>query len=298
MSKKSKLLDQVKESVEANRFAFEPSKENEVSRAEIEGTKRLKNAKSIAINRIKPDPGQPRKTFDGDRLDELASSIKEQGILQPITVEYVEDGDGGFYKIISGERRYQAAVRVGLKEMPCIVQSNVSQQNRYAQQLIENLQREDLSPIDKASALLEYKDRLGPEAVWEDVQRTVGISERRRQQFMALLNLPESLQKEIVATGRKPSKNQITEKHARALLLLNSFPEKQLELFGLIKSSKEPITGDEAISKAKEIKGKKAIHHFSVSYKDERDLLAKLEDKIKELKKMLSVAIKSTKGRT
>ena len=95
------------------------------------------------------------------------------------------------------------------------------------------------------------------ESNWADVERTVGIGESRRKQFIALLNLPENIQKDIVATGRKPSKNQITEKHARALLLLNAFPEKQLELFELIKTSPEPIAGDAAISQAKKLKAKK-----------------------------------------
>jgi len=287
-NKKTKLLDQVKESVESNKLAFEATKDQEASRLEVEGTKRLRNAKIIPIERIKPDPDQPRKSIDQVRLQELASSIKEHGVLQPISVEFVEDAKSGFYKIISGERRYQASLSIGLAEMPCIVQSDINASKRYAQQLIENLQREDLSPIDKASALLEYKERLGPESTWADVEKTVSISERRRQQFMALLNLPESLQKEIVATGRRPAQNQITEKHARALLLLNPFPEKQLDLFNLIKDSKESITGDEAIAKAKEIKGKKALHHFAVSYKNERELLEKLQEKVKELKALLA----------
>ena len=285
MSTKSKLLEKAVISVENNRVTL--PNDVSVSRAEVEGTKRLKNAKVVQLERIKPDPDQPRKSFDKEKLAELARSIKQHGVLQPITVEFVQDDGDGFYKIISGERRYQASLSLGLEEIPCIVQSNVSQENRYAQQLIENIQREDLSPIEKARAILEYKERLGTEANWADVERTVGIGESRRKQFIALLNLPEGIQKDIVATGRKPAKNQITEKHARALLLLNAFPEKQLELFELIKTSPEPITGDAAISQAKEIKGKKAVHHFSLTYKNERDLLEKLQEKVKELKDLL-----------
>ena len=285
MSTKSKLLEKAVISVENNRVTL--PNDVSVSRAEVEGTKRLKNAKVVPLERIKPDPDQPRKSFDKEKLAELARSIKQHGVLQPITVEFVQDDGDGFYKIISGERRYQASLSLGLEEIPCIVQSNVSQENRYAQQLIENIQREDLSPIEKARAILEYKERLGTEANWADVERTVGIGESRRKQFIALLNLPENIQKDIVATGRKPSKNQITEKHARALLLLNAFPEKQLELFELIKTSPEPIAGDAAISQAKEIKGKKAVHHFSLTYKNERDLLEKLQEKVKELKDLL-----------
>jgi len=294
MLKKSKLFEQAEATVESDKVVL-PS-DGDAARGEFEGTKRLKSAKLIAIDKIKPDPNQPRKTFDQEKLQELANSIKEHGVLQPITVEFVQGGVDGFYKIISGERRYQAALTVGLVELPCIVQSNVSSQKRYAQQLIENIQREDLSPIEKATAILEYKEKLGADATWADVERTVGISEMRRKQFIALLNLPETIQKEIVATGRKPAKNQITEKHARALLLLNSFPEKQLELFKLIRTSPEPITGDAAISKAKEIKGKKTVHHFGLTYKDEHDLLQKLQEKVKELKALLAQPSKKKQG--
>jgi len=199
MSKKSKLLEQATTSVENNRVAL--PNDSAVGRAEVEGTKRLKNAKLIPLNRIKPDPDQPRKSFDQEKLTELANSIKEHGVLQPISVDFVQDNGDGFYKIISGERRYQASVSLGLEEIPCIVQSDVSAQKRYAQQLIENIQREDLSPIDKATAILEYKEKMGPEAVWADVERTVGISEKRRKQFISLLNLPDNIQKDIVATG-------------------------------------------------------------------------------------------------
>ena len=102
-----------------------------------------------------------------------------------------------------------------------------------------------------------------------------------------MLNLPENLQKEIVATGRKKARNQITEKHARALLALNNFPDKQLELFELIKSSIEPMSGDEAINKAKEYKGVDKLKTFSVKYKSEFELLTALEEKITQLKHKL-----------
>jgi ParB family transcriptional regulator, chromosome partitioning protein len=290
MSKKDKLLKQVKSSVDANQLALDSSiKETGTSRAEVEGTKRLRNARLINITRIKPDPDQPRKTFDQESLNELADSIREHGILQPITVEFVETDEGGYFKIISGERRYQASKIVGLKEMPCITFSDVSANDRYARQLIENIQREDLSPIEKAVALISYKDRLGKNAVWSDVEKVVGISDRRRKQFIALLNLPENIQKEIVAIGKRPAKNQVTEKHARALLLLNDQPEKQLDLFQSIKSKKTPITGDDAIAMAREAKGKSIYHSFTVKYLTEKELLEILEKKIKKLKDELGI---------
>lgn len=291
MLKKKSLLNQVKASVSEPKLVIdENDNDSTLSRAQVDGSKRLRNAKLIDINKIIPDSEQPRKSFDKDSLNELADSIREHGILQPISVEFFETDDGPFYKLISGERRFQASKIVGLKELPCIVHDHVSKQDRYARQLIENIQRQDLSPIEKAIALLDYKERLGESAVWADVEKLVGLSERRRKQYISLLNLPERIQKEIVATDRKKARNQITEKHARALLLLNSLPEKQFELFELIKTSNETISGDDAISKAKEFKGKKEIHKYSVSYKTETELLQKLEEKVSELKELLNVS--------
>ena len=295
VSKKELLQKQAEDSISSTESALQKrhekadfqTREIDSSRAKYTLTGSLQSARLIPIELIKPDPDQPRKTFDPDKLQELADSIKEEGILQPITVEYIPEGERGYFKIITGQRRYEAAQIALLDKIPCVIKDALSAKKRFAQQLIENLQREDFSPIEKAMALLEYKEKLGPEAVWADVERTVGISEIRRKQFISLLNLPENIQKDIVATGRKPAKNQITEKHARALLLLNSFPEKQLELFELIKASPEPITGDAAISRARDIKGTKSIHHFSVAYKNERELLDKLEEKVKELKALL-----------
>jgi ParB family transcriptional regulator, chromosome partitioning protein len=289
MSKKKLLLNQIKASVNEPKLVIdENDSASTLSRAQIDGSRRLRNAKIIDINKIIPDSEQPRKTFNKDALNELGDSIREHGVLQPISVEFFESDDGSFYKLISGERRLQASKLVGLKEMPCIVHDHVTKEDRYARQLIENIQREDLSPIEKAIALLEYKEKLGDSAVWSDVEKLVGLSTRRRQQYLSLLNLPEKIQHEIVATGRKKAVNQLTEKHARALLLLNSLPEKQWDLFEEIKGSKETISGDDAINKAKEYKGKKERHRFSITYKTETELLSLLEEKIKQLKDILN----------
>jgi len=134
--------------------------------------------------------------------------------------------------------------------------------------------------------MIEYKKLLG-EVTWSEVEKQLGISESRRKQFIALLNLPQEIQQEIVSIDGKPSKNQITEKHARALLALKKIPEKQNELFNLIKSSSEPISGDEAIKKAKQMQGKETFKTFKINYKDEHDLLKKLEQAIAFLSKNL-----------
>ena len=246
------------------------------------GTKRMKNAKWIAIAKICADPTQPRKNFNEVSIAELAQSIQEYGVRQPIVVEYITDKDK--FRIVSGERRYRAAKIVGINEMPCIVQEKANQSLRFAQQMIENIHREDFSPIDKARAIIEYKGLLGEGKPWSEVEQKIGISESRRKQFVSLLNLPADIQSEIVAIGKRPSKNQLTEKHARALLMLNKMPEKQVELFNIIKNGKTKITGDEAIEKAKNIKGKKTQLIFKLTYQNREDLIKKLEKALSELK--------------
>ena len=245
-------------------------------------TKRMKTAKWIPIEKIQPDIDQPRKNFNESSLNELAQSIKEYGIRQPIIVEYIKNKD--YFRIVSGERRYRASQIVGLNEIPSIVQEKVDKAVRFAQQLVENIQREDFSPIDKARALLEYKEIMGKGTPWLKIEQKVRISESRRKQFVSLLNLPEKIQSEIVSIGKRPSKNQITEKHARALLMLSKIPEKQVELFKLITKSNTSLIGDEAIEIAKNIKGVNTYKTFSVKYQSGEELIQKLEEALANLK--------------
>lgn len=282
MAKKKDFTQQARETVEGIPPA--QTKEDSGESLRMEGTKRMRNARLIDIDKIKPDPNQPRKTIDPNSLEELSNSIKEHGILQPITVEHIEAK--GYYKLITGERRFQAAKKIGLDQMPCIVQGEIDSKKRYAHQLIENIQREDLNPIEKAVALLDYKNKLGSKKTWEDVTKETGISKPRLMQFIALLKLPDNIQREIVSIGRKPSKNMVTEKHARALLMLNKFPEKQLELFNMIKDSSKSITGDDAIEKAKGLKGKMSYRTFILKYTTDDELIEMLESKLSELKKL------------
>jgi ParB/RepB/Spo0J family partition protein len=148
-------------------------------------TRRIRNARWIPISQITPDPDQPRKNYNNNTLQELASTITEYGIRQPIIVEQEQDN----YRIVSGERRYRAAKIAHQQEIPCIIQENAESTIKYAQQLIENLHREDLSPIDKARALLEYKNLLGKDKPWAAIEKKLGISETRRKQYYYHLSL-------------------------------------------------------------------------------------------------------------
>jgi ParB family chromosome partitioning protein len=156
-----------------------PAVEEETPRKGIRaGTRGLHNAlaRLVAIERIKPDPAQVRKKFDPEKLEELAESIREKGVLHPIVVEYVEDED--CFQILSGERRYRAAKMAGLEEIPCIIldrKEKLTEYERLEQQLTENIQREDLDPVDQAYAIKRLIDVTG--LTQEEVGQKIGKSQ-------------------------------------------------------------------------------------------------------------------------
>ncbi len=170
---------------------------------------------NVAISKIAPDPGQPRKTFNDESLEELALSIKEHGIIQPLIVKK----DGGNYIIIAGERRYRAAEKTGLKEIPVIVR-DFSEQKAREISLIENLQREDLNAIEEAQAIKELMEAYN--LTQEEIAKKLGKARPSIANAVRLLNLPESLQ-EAVKTG------VLSAGHARALLAITD-KKTQLEL--------------------------------------------------------------------
>lgn len=256
-----------------------------VGRLERQG-RRLKGARELPLDKIQPDPNQPRTRFDPAALEELAQSIRKHGVRQPIEVEYIESED--YFRIVSGERRYRASQLAGQDHIPCIVRE-VADRDRLAIQLMENLQREDLSPIDKARGLLEYKQSLGHGAQWKAVEELTGISERRRQQFLALLDLPEDIQQEIVALGSdRSSRNAITEKHARALLKLRHHPERQRELFLRLRAGTESLSGSDALKLAgqmlKPLESKP--EKITFTYHSLPELIEQLKAKLAELEAM------------
>ncbi|MBW3624947.1 MAG: ParB/RepB/Spo0J family partition protein, partial [Armatimonadetes bacterium] len=157
-----------------------------------EGVNRLAEAREIALDQIHPNPHQPRQTFHEESLEALAASIREQGVLQPITV--TPDGDG--YRIVAGERRWRAAQLAGLSRIPALVR-NLSDRDQRIVALMENLQREDLNDIDRARGLADLREALAAHATElssheldEEVGKRLGISGRSVRNFLALLNLP------------------------------------------------------------------------------------------------------------
>jgi ParB family transcriptional regulator, chromosome partitioning protein len=165
---------------------------------------------TIPVDQIVPNPRQPRSHFREEALDELAASIKEYGIIQPLLVSKNEDDDG--YTLIAGERRLQASQRAGLTEVPVVVRQ-ATDQLRLELALIENVQRADLNPLEEANAYRQLSEEF--HLSHEEIASRVGKSRVAVTNTLRLLNLPGSIQKALVD-------GEITEGHARALLGLTN----------------------------------------------------------------------------
>lgn len=174
----------------------------------------------VELDRIKPNPDQPRTSFDQESLEELAISIKKIGIVQPITLR--DEGDG-FYQIIAGERRYRASQIAGLDSIPAYIKA-ASDNDLMEMALIENIQREDLNAIEIALAYQNLIEMLS--LTQEQLSERVGKKRATIANYLRLLKLPAEVQ-----MGVKDKK--IDMGHARALVTIND-PVKQLSVYNLI----------------------------------------------------------------
>ena len=168
----------------------------------------------IKVIEIEPNKNQPRRTFDSESIDELAESIKRYGIIQPIIVTKKDD----YYEIVAGERRWRAAKKAGLEEMPCIVREDTERKNKEIA-LIENIQREDLNPIEKARSFRELLDEYG--MTQQELAETIGMSRSALTNTVRLLNLDPRVIELVI-------QRKLTEGHARSLLCFDN-PDKQYE---------------------------------------------------------------------
>ena len=160
-----------------------------------ESDKEVSKLLEIEISKISRDENQPRQTFTEESLAELASSIKQHGVLQPLVVAPKGPAD---YVIIAGERRWRAAKMAGLKTVPAIVRT-IDSQNRLELSIIENVQREDLNPIELATAYAKLKSQFNLSV--KEIAERVGKSESAIMNTMRLLNLPEDAKKAMVENG-------------------------------------------------------------------------------------------------
>lgn len=171
----------------------------------------------VAIDQIDANPNQPRREFDASALEELAASIKQIGIVQPITLRQMEDGR---FQIIAGERRWRASQLAGLTAIPAYIRT-IKDENVMEMALVENIQREDLNAIEIALAYEHLLEKSG--MTQEKVSERVGKSRAAIANYLRLLKLPAQVQMAL-------QKKEIDMGHARALLSLSS-PSLQLKLF-------------------------------------------------------------------
>lgn len=175
-----------------------------ISSAETDET----GIKEIRINEIEPNRGQPRKHFNDEKLEQLAESIRQHGVVQPLIVQR----EGNIYKIVAGERRWRASRLAGLHTVPVIVRDLSSKQVMEIA-LIENIQREDLNPIEEAEAYEKLMDEFG--MTQEEISATVGKSRPAIANSLRLLYLQEKIKNRLID-------GEITSGHARALLAIDN----------------------------------------------------------------------------
>ena len=234
---------------------------------------------TLKISEIEPNKNQPRKEFDDEALSSLAESIREHGLIQPLTVRPLENGR---YQIVAGERRWRASRRAGISEVPVIVM-DIDEQTTMELALIENLQREDLNIIEEA---LGYQELISKYNMTQaDVSKSVGKSRSAVANTLRLLNLPEKI-KQMVVEGK------LSSGHARAILALPSEQamlkaaedtvKNELTVRDIEKMAKEPV--DDLQKKLKQIKERD-------SYYDELEIAMK-----NELRRKVKINAKGEKG--
>lgn len=230
--------------------------------------------KVVSINDIEPNKEQPRKLFDEDKLEELSTSIKEHGIIQPLIVKKEEE----YYVIVAGERRWRAARMAGLKEIPVLIQDYTTKEVMEIS-LVENIQREDLNAIEEAKAYEALINNFS--LTQEELAARVGKSRSAIANTLRLLQLDESIQELII-------QQQITEGHGRAILRL---PDKKSQLELVEKIIKNSMSVRETEKKVNEIldkpQKKKVKNKKEVIYRE-------IEEKIKNI---LGTKVQITKGK-
>lgn len=232
--KDSPFRDMVLKTMAAQGVSVDPSPYADPPRQDTQAKSAVVEA---AIGSIVPNPHQPRLRFEPGKLNELAESIKEHGILQPLVVTPLPQGK---YELIAGERRLQAAKQAGLTTVPVLIR-DAGEQQKLELAIIENVQRHDLDPIEEAKAYARLMDEFG--LTQEETAQKMGKSRSTVANMIRLLLLPVEMQRAI-------GEGKITEGHAKALLGVEN-PEKQRALFERI--LKDGLTVRETETKAREV---------------------------------------------
>ena len=218
----------------------------------------MEELKLIRISDIQKNPYQPRKEFSKEKIQELAQSIKENGLIQPIIVR---QSPVIGYEILAGERRYRASIEAGLSEVPVIIKK-LSDQDMMVHSIIENLQREDLNPIEEAKA---YQSLIDKGYTHADIAEKIGKSRPYITNLVRLLTLPDFILTEV-ETGK------LSQAHARLLIQLPLKEQKNL----LNRIQKEDLSVRQVEYLLKEEKNKKKIKEKDHFIKEEEENLKKL----------------------
>ena len=218
----------------------------------------MEEFKLIRISDIQKNPYQPRKEFSKEKIEELAQSIKENGLIQPIIVR---QSPVIGYEILAGERRYRASIAAGLSEVPVIIKK-LSDQDMIVHSIIENLQREDLNPIEEAKA---YQSLIDKGYTHADIAEKMGKSRPYITNLVRLLTLPDFILKEV-ETGK------LSQAHARLLIQLPLKEQKNL----LNRIQKEDLSVRQVEDLLKEEKNKKKSKEKDHFIKEEEENLKKL----------------------
>jgi len=187
----------------------------------------------LPVDKIAPNPYQPRRMFDRAQLEDLAQSIREYGVMQPVTVRFI---NGTSYELVAGERRLRASRLAGLEEIPAVV-VNISDQDSAILALIENLQRQSLNYIEEAEGFANLMTDYG--FTQEQLAQKLGKNQSTIANKLRILRLPRNVQNALLENG-------LTERHARALLRLES-EERQLEAIARIVQSGLTVQRTEAL---------------------------------------------------
>ena len=238
----------------------------------VDGNEIVNDVVLISISKIKPNPSQPRIVFDEIDLQNLAQSIKSNGLLQPITVRLNSEN---CFEIISGERRFKAAIRAGFLEVPCIVIETTEEQSAIFA-LIENLQRKDLNFFEEATAINQLIKKWG--ITQEEAALKLGKAQSTIANKLRLLKFNDK-QKELIL------KNELTERHARILLKIKDFydVEKIIEQISMKKLNVNQTENlVDCICKNKETSVKKTVIPI---VKDFKTFFKTLDCAVKKIKK-------------
>ena len=223
----------------------------------------------ISITDIQKNPYQPRKEFDGEKLDELAQSIKENGVIQPIIVR---QSPVIGYEILAGERRYRASLLAGLRSIPAVIKK-LSDQEMMVQSIIENLQRENLNPIEEARA---YESLVEKGFTHAEIADKMGKSRPYISNSIRLLSLPEQILSEV-------ENGKLSQAHARSLVGLNK--EQQDYFFQRIIEEDISVRELEALLTEKKQKKQQKNDYFIQNEEEQLKKLLGLDVEIKLSKK-------------